>query len=356
MCDVILLTSEANVQYETGFHTTARRPKQIGPNAVILAGGEKYFLIPAKWKLQVEETIDAGAATLITYQNTEVAYHDRLAELLCSYAHKSIGIEFGQIGLRTYLYLKNMFSDVEFVDITRMMEKKRLIKKPEEIKALRHAADIAVQAMEHAKEVIRPGITEQQCAAEIRSFMLLQGSEGTPFTMKMLSGKNTEIITRVPGDKVIEAGDFTLLDFGAKIDGYSSDWTRTFSVYSESKEMRSLYETVLQIELELILQIKPGASMAALVERAEILADKSPYGKYYNPHLGHSVGITSHEWPILEPGVEGELKENMVITIEPGIYVPGIGGVRIEDEILVTRDGHEIITGLMDENHIIAER
>lgn len=355
MCDVLLLTSEANVQYETGFHTTARRPKQIGPNAVILSGSEKYFLIPEKWKMQVEESIDTGNLTLVTYSNTSDCYHDKLAELLHSSDCRTIGIETGGLELKSYLYLKNRFPDSEFIDITRQMEKKRLVKRPDEITALRHAADAAVKAMEHAKTIIMPGMSELQCAAEIEFCMRLQGSEGVPFTMKALSGKNSEVVTRVPGNKRIRQGEFVLLDFGAKVEGYSSDWTRTFSVFSETKEMKALHETVFGMERELISRIKPGTSMAELVELAGELAAKSPYGKYYNPHLGHSVGITSHEWPIMEPGIEGELQENMVITIEPGMYVPGIGGVRIEDEILVTGDGYEILTGLADENHVIVK-
>lgn len=355
MCEVMLLTSEANVQYETGFHTTARRPKQIGPNAVILAGKSKYFLIPEKWRMQVEESVNTENVTLVTYPNTVESYHSKLAELIGG-GCRSVGIEYNNIGLKTYLYLKKMIPDSEFSDITGELEQKRLIKRPDEICALRHAADVAVAAMEHAKNCLEPGMTEIQCAAEIQSYMLFHGSEGVPFTMKALSGENSAVITRVPGKKVIREGEFILLDFGAKVDGYSSDWTRTFAVGTETKEMEMLHETVFQMERTLISCIRPGLPLACLVEEAEKLAGRSPYGKYYNPHLGHSVGITSHEWPIIEPGVQGELKENMVITIEPGIYVPGIGGVRIEDEILVTGAGYEIITGLEDENHIIAKR
>lgn len=355
MCDVILLTSEANVQYETGFYTTARRPKQIGPNAVILAGKERWFLIPAKWKMQVEESIPAEGLEIVTYPNTAESYYEMLAELLGSMAHQTVGIEYGGLDLQTYLFLEKRFPQSEFVDITRQMEKKRLIKRPEEIAALRHAADVAVKAMEHARTCIKPGLSELQCAAEIEFCMRFQGSDGVPFTMKALSGKNSEVVTRVPGRKLICEGDFVLLDFGARVDGYSSDWTRTFAVYEQTPEMKRLHETVFQMERELIGRIRPGVSMAHLVELAQEIAQKSPYGKYYNPHLGHSVGITSHEWPIMEPGVEEAitLKENMVITIEPGMYVPGIGGVRIEDEILVTADGHELLTGLADEEYVI---
>lgn len=354
MCDLILLTSEANIQYVTGFHTTARRPKQIGYNAVILSGKEKYFVVPEKWKVQVEESISMEGILLVTYPNVVSSYYEKLSEILGSAGHKVIGIEYGCLELNAYLFLKKEFSDVEFVDITKEMDKKRLVKKPDEIMVLRRAADVAVQAMEYAKDFIRPGISELRCAAELEYCMRKQGSEGVPFTMKVLSGKNSVVVTQVPGEKPIGAGEFVLLDFGAIVKGYCSDWTRTYSVCSESREMGILHETVFKMEREIISHIRPGVPLAHLVELENELAAKSPYGKYHNPHLGHSIGIMCHEWPVLEPGVEGELKENMVITIEPGIYVPGIGGVRIEDEVLVTKDGHEILTGLSDENHVIA--
>ena len=104
-----------------------------------------------------------------------------------------------------------------------------------------------------------------------------------------------------------------------------------------------------RMERECIDLVKPGLPLAKLIERASEIANRHPLGRYFSPHLGHSVGITSHEWPVIEPGVSGELRENMVITIEPGIYVPGLGGVRMEDEVLVTACGHEILTGLKEE-------
>lgn len=353
MCDITLLTSEANIQYVTGFHTTARRPKQIGVNAVILAGGRTYFLIPAKWQMQVEESIDTEKLTLVTYPNTVDSYHGKLAELLHSFDGRTLGIEYGAMELRTYLYLREQCPDLECVDITREMEKKRLIKRPEEIEALARSAQVAVSAMEHAKTCIRPGMTELSCAAEIEYCMRRQGSEGTPFTMKALSGENATVVTCVPGTKQIREGEFVLLDFGAIVNGYASDWTRTFAIHSETDQMRKLHEIVFGIEREVISNIRPGVSMAYLVEYASELAAKSPYGKYHNTHLGHGIGIMCHEWPVLEPGVEGELQENMVITIEPGIYVPGLGGVRIEDEVVVTKDGYRLLTGLKDEAHVI---
>lgn len=348
-----LLTSEANIQYKTGFFTSARRPKQIGQTAVILQGEEMTFLIPRRWRAQVLEQVPAMADCLAVYNDSASDYLDCLTNLLGAGGLRTLWAEFGQLDLNTCLRLQDRFAGLEFRDVTRRMENERLVKTPEEIAALRRATAVAVAAMERARELIRPGLRELELAAELECHMRRAGSSGLPFTIKALSGGNTETVTRVPGERALQRGDLVLLDFGAVCGGYSSDWTRTFAVGEAADERQELYHLVWRIERSCIEMIRPGLPLADLVGRAEEIAASHPFGRWYNPHLGHSVGITSHEWPTIEPGVTGRLQENMVITIEPGIYVPGVGGVRIEDEILVTRDGCELLTGLSAEGLII---
>lgn len=351
--EAYLLTGEANIRYLTGFYTTARRPKQIGRTAVVRRDKELRFLVPEKWRGQVLEQVPELESALETYDNSFPHYLRRLGELLESDELQTLRVEYGQLDLETYLFLKECFPAVEIKDATRRMEAARLVKAPAEIQCLRRAASVAVAAMEAARELLRPGIRERELAAELEYHMRMAGSDGVPFTIKALSGPNTETVTRVPGERALQRGDLVLLDFGAVWKGYSSDWTRTFAVGEATREQRELYELVWRIERSCIGMIRPGLALAALVERAQAIAGGHRFGSRYNPHLGHSVGITSHEWPTIEPGVTGELRENMVITIEPGIYVPGIGGVRIEDEVLVTADGCELLTGLAAEEFVV---
>lgn len=343
----VLLTGEAGVFYFTGFYTTARRPKQIGYTAVILDKGVKKFLFPEKWRRQIEEQNLPDAGELVSYANTREAYLAAVKEILRGLSVKTLWLELEEIDVPAYLALRPLAESVR--DITPKLAAVRLIKSAGEIEKLRRAANVAVAAMEHAKDILVPGIRELDGVAELEYHMRKNGSDGVPFTMKFLSGENSSVVTRVPGEKVLQKGDLVLIDFGARCGGYSSDWTRTFCIGEASREQRELYELVFRMERECIALVKPGFPLSELMKKVSEIAGGHPYGKYFNPHLGHSVGITSHEWPIIEPGVQGVLEENMVITIEPGVYIPGIGGVRIEDEILVTPDGHEILTGLEKE-------
>jgi len=139
------------------------------------------------------------------------------------------------------------------------------------------------------------------------------------------------------------------------VDHYASDWTRSFAVGAAGPEQQELYELVWRIERACIGLIRPGVGLQQLMEQAMKVIHGHPYARWFNPYLGHSIGLNSQEWPAIVPGAGEVLQENMVITIEPGVYVPGVGGVRIEDEVLVTACGHEILTGLREETFVIAK-
>lgn len=347
----VCLTGEASVYYFTGFYTTARRPKQIGSTAVLLGPGIKRFVIPEKWRVQIQEQNLKDSGELVSYANTQKAYEECLKTQLRDMDLKKVWVEYGELDIPTYQMLETLADQLG--DITKKMASIRLIKTPEEIRKLRQSARVAVEAMEYAKTILSPGMRELDAVADIEYHMRKNGSDGVPFTMKLLSGDNASVVTRVPGNRVMQKGDLVLIDFGARVNGYSSDWTRTFCLGEASREQQEMYDLVWKMERECISLIKPDLPMEQLMEKVFEIAKGHPYGKYFNPHLGHSVGITSHEWPIIEPGVTETLRENMVITVEPGVYIPGMGGVRIEDEILVTKDGYEILTGLKEEKLVL---
>ena len=171
--------------------------------------------------------------------------------------------------------------------------------------------------------------------------------------MKALAGENALRTINLPGDYRIQEGDVVLLDFGAVVNHYASDWTRSFAVGYAGEEQRELYQLVWHIERACIQMIRPGVRFQQLMDQAMKVIHGHPYARWFNPYLGHSIGINSQEWPAIVPGAEDVLRENMVVTIEPGVYVPGVGGVRIEDEVLVTANGYEILTGLRDEEFVI---
>lgn len=347
----ILLTDEANIYYLTGFHTTAKRPKQIGANAVVLLPDACYFVIPGKWERQIREQVFTQCR-IVVYDGTQPDYFEKIAGLV-SASFPVIWTEFESIPLKLWMFLNERFPKMDWMDITRTMEKARLVKSEYEILRLKKAAAAAVAAMEYAQRHIQEGMQEWELAAEVEYQMRKRGSEGVPFTMKALSGPKSAQVTEVPGMRTIRKGELILLDFGAVCDGYASDWTRTFCIGEPDRKQVEIYESVFRIKETCERMLSPGVSIEQLVQTAKRMAEESGFSAYYQTHLGHSVGIGSHEWPIMDLGVEGELAEHMVITIEPGIYVPGIGGVRLEDEYFITENGAEKLTGLSSEHWIL---
>lgn len=272
--------------------------------------------------------------------------------------HVDLGFERDRLELDLYLNLEELFrakgKSIRWQDISGALRQARLIKSGEEIEALRQSAQVAREAMEHAKRILCPGKRERDIVAELEYFMRKRGSEGVPFTMKVLSGENAARTINLPGERRIEPQDVVLLDFGAVVGHYASDWTRSFAIGKARPRLMEMYDLVWKIERECIAGIRPGVRLGELMERAQHVLRDHPLKPWFPPYLGHSIGINSQEWPAIVPGEKLALQENMVITIEPGIYVPGVGGVRIEDEVLVTEDGYEILTGLAEEGFVIS--
>lgn len=345
----VLLTSEEAVFYFSGFYTTAKRPKQIGYTAVVLSGHEKKLLVPEKWRLQAEQT--AVCVSLATYRNTETAYREKIAELLKTEDCSNVWVEYENIPLAVYLKIRPGAGEI--LDITPRLNALRAVKTPDEIIKLRAAAHLAAKAMEAVPKLLKYQMTEREAAAELEYHMRKAGSDGVPFTMKALSGENSGIVTAVPGDRRLGKGDLLLLDFGARYQGYASDWTRTFCLGEANAQQEELYRLVWNIQRECIRMIRPKLPLCKLLERAAEIAAEHPMGKYFQQYLGHSVGISSQEYPPIEPGSGFVIEKDMVLTVEPGIYIPGFGGVRIEDEVLVTEQGCEILTGLKEEKFVI---
>ncbi len=351
----VLVTTPQNIYYTIGFYTTARRPCQIGCNCVVMTPSRTLFLFPMNWKPLVQEQVDEERVELVPYRGGVKELAAKIAEVTAG--AEKIGIEEDGMELELYLALKRAWrgsgDSGVWEDITPCLRQARLIKSQEEIRNIKASAAVARAAMEHAKEIIRPGMTELELVAELEYFMRKNGSDGVPFTMKALTGENATRTVNLPGSSRIQRGSMVLLDFGAVVQRYASDWTRTFAVGECSDQQRELYELVWKIERACIDKIRPGATYKDLMSQAMEMVAGHPWEQWFNPFLGHSLGIGSQEWPSIVPTAEQTLQENMVITIEPGIYIPGFGGLRIEDMVLVTGTGHEILTGLEEETFVI---
>ena len=220
----------------------------------------------------------------------------------------------------------------------------RAVKEPYELESIIAAQRIAEAALEETLPLIRPGMTERQLAAELTYRMLLHGGEGNSFDPIAIPGKKTSMPHGVPGDAVIAAGDFVTMDFGCIKNGYCSDMTRTVAVGYATDEMREVYDTVLQAQEAGVALAKAGVTGAAVHNAGAAVIEAAGYGAYFGHGFGHGVGLEIHESPSASPANETPLPVGAVITAEPGIYLPGKFGVRIEDMLYLTADGNLDLT------------
>lgn len=231
--------------------------------------------------------------------------------------------------------------DISFegADITILLA----IKEPRELEATRKASDIADRAFAELMADIRPGVTEKELAAKLESKMLLLGSEEKSFTTIVASGKRSAMPHGTASPKVIEVGDFVTFDFGAVWDGYHSDMTRTIVVGKATQEQKDFYNLVLEGQLLGLSVIKAGVSCPEVDATVRDFFAKHNMAQYFTHALGHGTGLQIHEQPVLSPRSTGTLKEHMIVTDEPGLYIEGKYGVRIEDSVVVTAEGCEIL-------------
>lgn len=255
---------------------------------------------------------------------------------------ENVGFEENFVTYREYQYLKQKYKINNFVETEEIVEKLREVKDKEEIENIRKACEITDMCFEHLKSFIKIGKTEKEIALEIEMFFKLHGADGLAFDTVVAIGENSANPHWVPGNKKVEMASPILIDMGCKYKGYSSDMTRMIFMGCILEEIKPVYDTVLKNEELVIEQIREYASIKTLSQMVESDFKLNNYTLIHA--LGHGVGLETHERPYITARNDTFLKENMVITNEPGIYLPGKYGIRIEDTILVTKNGCEILT------------
>lgn len=263
-----------------------------------------------------------------------------LAEALAKAGLHELAIE-ENIG--TVSRLRAMEKALPGVHLTALPEtvlEMRTVKDEGELDCIRKALAISCQAFDDLLGVIHAGMTEKRACAELNHFMNLRGSEGNAFDTIVASGVNGSLPHAVPSDKVIEKGDLVTFDFGAKFGGYCADMTRTIAIGEISSELHAIYDAVLEAQLTSEAAVKPGAVCRDIDKIARDQLD-AKYPGAFGHSLGHGVGLFIHELPRLSFRSETILQKGHVVTVEPGVYVPGVGGCRIEDTVIVTEDGFE---------------
>ncbi len=227
---------------------------------------------------------------------------------------------------------------------TKAIRNIRMVKTQDEIDLMIQAQRIAEKGFEHMLDFVKVGKTEREIQLELDYYMLNNGAEELSFDTIALSGSNTSLPHGVPSDKAVKQGEFVLLDFGAVVGGYHSDMTRTFCVGEPSEKMRKVYDIVLSAQLAALDAVKAGMSGKELDGVARDIIADAGFGSNFGHSLGHGVGMEIHEMPYASPSKDNILLENSIVTVEPGIYIEGEFGVRIEDFVVVKNDGCENMT------------
>ncbi|GKU81152.1 Xaa-Pro peptidase family protein [Niallia sp. NCCP-28] len=328
--DGMVVTSNYNRRYISNFTGTS--------GVVLISGEEAKFITDFRYMEQAAEQC----------KGFEIVQH-------IGPIYKEVAVQAEKMGIKRLAFEQDYmtFTDYkiyesaikgELVPVSGLIEKLRLIKSPQEIKILKEAAKIADAAFTHILDFIKVGKTELEVSNELEFFMRKAGATSSSFDTIVASGKRSALPHGVATNKVIEDGDFVTLDYGAYYNGYVSDITRTIAVGNPDEKLKEIYQIVLQAQLKGMNGIKPGLTGIQADALTRDYITEHGYGDNFGHSTGHGIGLEVHEGPGLSAKSEIVLAKGMVVTVEPGIYVPGLGGVRIEDDTLITDVHNEALT------------
>ncbi len=323
--DGVLLTSPYNMRYFSGFTGDE--------GAVLITKKDKFLFTDSRY---IEQADKETNGFILTEANDWIKSVGEIVEqeTLGKLAFEDSALSAGQ-----YKKLDEAVKNCELMFCSGEVNSLRMIKTPDELKKIQQAEALGCKAFEHILGFIKTGVHEKDIALEIEYFMRKHGAEKTSFDTIAISGARTSLPHGAPTDKKIEKGDFVTLDFGCVLDGYCSDMTRTVVVGKATEEQKKIYNTVKIAQQMALDFIRSGIKCCEADEVARDYIASKGYGEYFRHSLGHGVGLLVHEFPNLSPKSEIVLLPNMVVSCEPGIYIPGFGGVRIEDLVCVTQDG-----------------
>lgn len=339
-----VVTAPVSMRYLTGWSNPSKRFAGL----VIPADGDPTLLLPA---LEVEEARSASSILLVAWHDGEDPFV-ALAGLL-----RAAGADSGPISLEEAdlpvgqlrlmagaLGLKPAALIDAAADLTPVLSAMRECKDEDEVALIRQAADMLNPALDAALASIRPGVTERDIARVLEEAMLAAGADGVAFETHVLFGPASALPHGSTGGRVLERGQVVLMDFGAQYRGYRSDITRTVCCGPWPDELARVYEVVLAANLAAIAAVKPGVALDEVDRAARRVIEEAGYGEYFIHRTGHGLGLEIHEEPYVVAGNAKVLRPGHVITIEPGVYLPGVGGVRIEDDVVVTETGCSVLT------------
>ena len=327
--DALLLTEEYNRFYATGF------PSPGTDGLCLIKKDKAYYFTDERYTVAAKRAVKEAEIGIISRDKGYIALTN---EVIRRENIQVLGFDEQNMTVAAYERYKKQL-DCELLGCSELMNRLRLTKDEEEVRRLKKAQRISEQALAEVLPYIRAGVTEKEIAAKLEYFMLLHGAEKMSFDPIVVSGENGAMPHGVPGDKQIRSGEFVTMDFGCVAEGYCSDMTRTVAVGFVTEEMRQVYDTVLKAQQAGIAATRAGVSAKSVDLAARKVISDAGYGPHFSHSYGHGVGVEIHEKPNVSPANETLLPVGAVTSAEPGIYIPGKFGARIEDVVVVTEDG-----------------
>lgn len=329
----VLFFSEENIRYFTGF---------CGKEAVLYVSNEKQALfVDSRYFEQAKEEAKGCDVQLVKEGLKEVA------GILKKSGVRRLGVEAQAMTVAAFCELKKQ--ELELHPLVEELEALRVVKEPWEVEYIVEALRLAERAFLKVLELVKPGVSEKDLASELEYLMKKMGAEDVAFSSIVLSGPRTSLPHGKPTERRLQWGEPLLFDFGARFKGYCSDQTRTLLIGPQDQELKKIFSAVKEAQIRAIEAIRPGILCKEVDRIAREYLKEVGLGDFFGHGTGHGVGLAVHEAPSLSPKSEQVLKEGMVVTVEPGVYITGLGGVRIEDVVLVEEDGPRVLSSLAKE-------
>lgn len=327
----MLVASPINRRYLTGFTGSA--------GYVLITRDQSYLLTDFRYMTQAPEQ---ASGFQVVEHGPKVM--DTVKELLASEGITSLGFEQEHVTYAVFTSYTEQLKPVSLTPVSGLVEQLRIFKDSEELQVMQRAADLADATFSHVLNIVEAGKTEREIDLQMEMFMRSHGATSSSFDTIVASGERSALPHGVASSRVIQANEFITFDFGALLDGYCSDLTRTIAIGTPDPKLKEIYDIVLEAQLHALDHIKPGMTGRDADALCRDIITKYGYGEYFGHSTGHGLGMEVHESPRLSKASDDVLKPGMVVTVEPGIYLPGLGGVRIEDDIVITETGIHILT------------
>lgn len=324
--DAMLITSEPGEFYAVGFH---------GEGAAFITPDKTWYYTDSRY-IEAAQNLITGAEVI--QWTSDNSYRKQIAELVKTRGVAKLGFEEAYMSVAAHTqWTKNV--EAEFVPASELLTQLRMVKDADELAAMREAQRITDEALLEILNFIKPGLTESEVAARLTYIMARKGAERNSFDPIVACGANGSKPHAIPGPDVIQKGQFVTMDFGCVVGGYCSDMTRTVAVGRPSEEMELVYNTVLKAQLAGIAAAHAGVTGKEVHEAGAKVIEEAGYGEYFGHGFGHSLGIEIHEDPGFHTRNDKPIPAGALLSAEPGIYLPGKFGVRIEDVIMLTEGG-----------------